>query len=292
MRVPLIISRRATLAAGLSFAAFGSARASTGVTYIKTGDGRDLRVSIWAPVGTRRGTIIFSHGAMSMPEKYERLIPRWAEAGFEIFAPLHMDSTDHPDHANFKQEFSWFWRVQDMRAVSAFVNAPSYISAGHSYGGLTALTMGGAQAIIPPGIKGPLRDSRAKCVVSFSPPGPRPGLVTSEGYATLAVPAIIQTGTRDIPYGSTDGRWQPHLVPYEVAPPQDKYGLVLDGVDHYFGSLICESDQPGPPQTQQLEIAIKLSLDFINAYGLKDAKALARLNGAVGDHGMAHLMRK
>jgi hypothetical protein len=82
------------------------------------------------------------------------------------------------------------------------------------------------------------------------------------------------------------------MTAYDVARPKDKYGLVLDGVDHYFGSLICESDKPGPAQTEQLAIAIDLSIAFMEAYGLKDAKARARLGQAVGDHGMAHLMRK
>jgi predicted dienelactone hydrolase len=284
-----MMSRRTLVASGLSLAALGSARASTAVTTIKTADGRDLQVSLWSSVGPRRGVILFSHGALSMPEKYERLIPSWAQAGFEIFAPLHMDSTDHPDHANFKPELSWFWRIQDVRAVSAFMNAPGYIAAGHSYGGLTALTLGGVQAVIPPGIKGPLRDPRAKCAVAFSPPPPMPDRTTREGYATLAVPAIIQSGTRD---NFMTQPWQVHMTAYDVAPPKDKYGLVLDGVDHYFGGLICESDKPGPPQTEQLAIAIDLSTSFIEAYGVKDAKALKHLSDAVGDHGLAHLTRK
>jgi pimeloyl-ACP methyl ester carboxylesterase len=206
-------------------------------------------------------------------------------------APLHIDSTSHPDNAKYPASASWSARIQDMRALSAFVNAPSYIAAGHSYGGLTALTLGGAAGVVPPDIKGPLRDPRARCAVAFSPPGATPKLMPG-GYAGISVPAFIQTGTRDVPAGQTDGRWQGHLAAYDDAHPGDKYALVLDGVDHYFGGLICEPDKPGPPQTEQLADAVRLSTVFMEAYGLHSKQARQTLGLELGAIGPAQLTRK
>ena len=179
---------------------------------IKAEEGREVHVSSWPAVGKRRGVILFSHGAMSAPEKYERVIGPWNAAGFEVHAPLHVDSTDHPDHAKYGMLDSWRARLQDMHALADSYGSSSYVAAGHSYGGLVALTLGGVSAEVPPGMKTPLRDSRASVVVACSPPGLTPGLVTSAGFATLAVPAFVQTGDHDVPYNSKDGRWEGHLA--------------------------------------------------------------------------------
>jgi predicted dienelactone hydrolase len=291
MQVP-VIGRRSVLASGLAFSLAGRARAQQSVTVIKAEDGRDVRVTIWPAAGLRRGVILFSHGAMSAPEKYERLMTPWSAAGFEILAPLHIDSTSHPDNAKYPPTASWPARILDMRALSAFVDAPSYVAAGHSYGGLTVLTLGGAMGVMPPGFKGPTRDPRAKSVVAFSPPGTTPKLMEPRGYSSVAVPTFIQTGTRDVPFGDKDGRWQSHLAAYDDAAPGDKYALVLDGVDHYFGSLICEFDKPGPPQTAQLAEAVRLSTLFMDTYGLHDKDARQQLDKAVGNAGFATFTKK
>jgi hypothetical protein len=285
------ITRRTVLASGVAFALAGRAQAETAVTMLKAEDGRDVRVTIWPAVGVRRGVILFSHGFLSAPEKYQHLMAPWSEAGFEILAPLHVDSSSHPDAAKYSSSASWGPRILDMRALSAFVNAPSYIAAGHSYGALTALTLGGAAGVVPPEVKETLRDKRATCVVAFSPPGTTPKL-TPGGYAGTAVPAFIETGTRDVPAGAKDVPWQSHLAAYEDAHPGDKYALVLDGVDHYFGGLICEPTMPGPPQTAQLADAIRLSTAFMEAYGLRDKQARQKLDLAISDAGPAKLTKK
>ena len=292
MRELPAITRRAVLASGMAFALAGRAQAQPAITMIKAADGRDVRITIWPAVGVRRGVILFSHGFLSAPEKYQRLMTPWSEAGFEILAPLHVDSSSHPDTAKYSSAASWGPRVLDMQALSAFVNAPSYIAAGHSYGALTALTLGGAAGLMPPEVKGPLRDPRARCVVAFSPPGTTPKLMPG-GYAGTAVPAFIETGTRDVLPGNGDANsWESHLAAYNDAHPGDKYGLVLDGVDHYFGGLICESDKPGPPQTAQLADAVRLSTVFMEAYGLNDKAALRTLDQALSPVGPVKFTRK
>jgi hypothetical protein len=85
---------------------------------------------------------------------------------------------------------------------------------------------------------------------------------------------------------------QSHLAAYDDAHPGDKYALVLDGVDHYFGGLICEPDMPGPPQSAQLADAIRLSTAFMEAYGLHDKQARQTLNLALNANGPVKFMQK
>lgn len=258
--------------------------------------GREIRVSEWKPRGKAKALVLFSHGAGSSPRFYEALFGPWLAAGFHILAPLHVDSGEHPRTRDFPGLASWKARLEDMRALSAHVGRRHWIAAGHSYGGLVALTMGGAAAVPPEGWVGPLSDPNARAVLAFSPPAPIPVLCTAEGYGKLAVPALIQTGTRDIVPGITSADsegWRGHLVPYEAAAAGGhRYGLVLEGVDHYFGGAICRHDLPGPKQLDRLADAARISALFVDAHGRADKAAARRLNALVSDTLPVRLLRK
>lgn len=297
----LTLDRRALLArAGALFAAAPIAAAVGKPVaerrFMLTGqDGREISVSEWKPRGRPRALLLFSHGAASSPRFYEALFAPWLAAGFHILAPLHVDSTEHPRIKDFPGLASWKARIEDMRALSAHVGRRPWIAAGHSYGGLVALTMGGAAAIPPEGISGPLSDGNARAVVAFSPPAPIPVLCTAEGYGKIAVPALIQTGTKDIAPGSTADSegWRGHLVPYDAAAPGGgRYGLILEGVDHYFGGAICRYDLPGPKQTERLADAASVSALFVEAYGRAEPAAARRLNALVTDALPRRLLHK
>ncbi|MBB4614837.1 alpha/beta hydrolase family protein [Novosphingobium taihuense] len=258
--------------------------------------GREIRVSEWKPRGKAKALVLFSHGAASSPRFYEALFGPWLAAGFHILAPLHVDSSEHPRTRDFPGLASWKARLEDMRALSAHVGRRPWIAAGHSYGGLVALTMGGAAAIPPEGWGDPLSDLNACAVLAFSPPAPIPVLCTTEGYGKLAVPALIQTGTKDIVPGitTTDGEgWRGHLVPYEAAAPGgNRYGLVLEGVDHYFGGAICRYDLPGPKQLDRLADAARVSTLFVDAHGRADKVARKQLDAMLTDRLPVMLLRK
>lgn len=255
--------------------------------------GREIRVSEWKPRGQAKALVLFSHGAASSPRFYEAIFGPWLAAGFHILAPLHVDSIEHPRTKDFPGLASWKARLEDMRVLSAHVGKRPWIAAGHSYGGLVALTMGGAAAIPPEGWSGPLRDANARAVVAFSPPAPIPVLCTAEGYGKVAVPALVQTGTADLLPGMTGEGWRGHLVPYEAAAPGgNRYGLVLEGVDHYFGGAICRYDLPGPKQLDRLADATRISTLFVDAYGRGDKGAVRRLDALVSDALPVRLLRK
>lgn len=281
----------ATALTGLSMLPALPALAKPADLTLKTQSGRAVPVSVWKARGTEQGRILFSHGALSAPWKYERLITFWTDAGYSVYGALHVDSADHPDRASFAGMASWGARIEDVRVLADHLGGP-YIAAGHSYGALTALCLGGATIAAPEGVKTPLRDPRVLATVAFSPPGAGMGFIHPGDYAALAVPAFIQTGDKDIPPGP-GGDWRSHLLPYEeAAPGGNRYALVLDGVDHYFGGGICRPELPGPVQAEQLAIAGDLSVQFMRAHAAGDTKAAAALRARLSETGPVRLTVK
>ncbi|PEQ11399.1 hypothetical protein B2G71_17765 [Novosphingobium sp. PC22D] len=229
--------------------------------------GRRITVTVWNASGERQGYILFSHGFRSAPEFYPDWIAAWAGAGFEVHAPLHTDSLQHPLMDKPEGLPVWKTRVEDMRAVSRAIGA-DYVCAGHSFGGLMALVAGGVTAETPEGITGPLADPRARAVIALSPPGPLKGLVSKEAFSHLARPALVQTGTRDVLPGRDDPEsWREHLTAFaEALPSGDRHALLLEGVDHYFGGLVCDPAKTGPDQHAQLALVSQVTLAFLARY--------------------------
>nr|WP_246438869.1 alpha/beta hydrolase [Novosphingobium piscinae] len=258
--------------------------------------GRAVTVTEWRPARAPRGTILFFHGAGSAPQYYPDMVGAWVRAGHRVLAPLHVDSREHPRTAEFTGLASWEARIADMRALVAHLGAEPYVAAGHSYGALAALALGGAEPILPAGLAGPIVPRRARAVIAFSPPAPVPVLITEQGYAALQVPALIQTGTLDIVpgmgAGGPDG-WRGHLAPFTAATPGgNRYALVLTGVNHYFGGAICDFRQPGPPQREGLAAACTISALFLAAHGDGRGEARRRLDRMVGDRPGLQLLHK
>ncbi len=254
----------------------------------------DRSVSIWSwyAQSAPRGVILFSHGAASAPWKYESLIADWVKAGFNVHAPLHVDSIDHPQREAYQGMASWKTRLEDMHMLADVYGNSGYIAAGHSYGALLALTLGGVEATIPEGYTAAMDDERVKLVLAFSPPPALPGLIDKDGFSGLSVPALIQTGTQDNPFGAKEG-WQGHLDAYEMAPEGGyRFALVLEGVDHYFGGAICRPELSGPKQLTQLKTAADISLLLIEAFFEKDQEAPALLQARLQEKGAAVLTRK
>ncbi|WP_260928532.1 alpha/beta hydrolase [Novosphingobium sp. 9] len=142
---------------------------------IDAGIGRDLVGLDWNREGASAGCILFSHGAASAPWKYAPMIDDWRARGYRVLAPLHVDSTDHPDTLAYPGLASWRARLEDMRSLAQLTDQP-HIAAGHSYGALVALTLGGARGEEPADIARSCGDAtpsrHTQCVLAFSPPRP------------------------------------------------------------------------------------------------------------------------
>lgn len=258
--------------------------------------GRTVAVSHWQP-RRKRGTILFSHGALSSPGTYDLLILPWVAAGYAVWAPLHVDSLEHPDHAAFAGLKSWTARIEDMHVLADHVGEPRVIAAGHSYGGLVALTLAGARPTTPPGLAGPMAETRVAAAVAFSPPAPMPGFVDPGAYSSIAVPALIQSGTADLlPPGAANAdpaSWRKHLAAYDEAQAGGhRYALVLDGVDHYFGGAICDFAKPGPRKTAEAGVAAHFAMLFMTGYGLGKPAARRALDARRAAAGPVMLLSK
>lgn len=289
-----LLSRRSLLLSMTALAGVAAlpaaAQPAPGLT-VKTPAGRPVAVSVWTPAGKPAGRILFSHGALSAPWKYQPLVDAWVKAGYAVYAPLHVDSTDHPDRNSFQGLASWPARIEDVRALADHLDGP-YIAAGHSYGGLVALCLGGGTVGVPPTVKTPLRDPRVQAVVAFSPPGAGMGFIKEGDFAALAVPALIQTGDKDVPPGG-NADWHSHLLAFDDAKAGgDRYALVLEGVDHYFGGAICRPELPGPRLDTEIATAAAISVDFMRAHAGHDAPARTALKARLTDTGPVRLTVK
>ena len=214
--------------------------------------------------GRKRGVVLFSTGHGSWPERYMLLTHRLALDGWVVLAPLHVDSMHHPDRASFSFHQSFPERLADMRATQAYAARDladrPVIAAGHSFGTLTALCLGGALATM-----GSFRDPAVKAVLGFSTPGRIPGLIGPAAYAGVQVPVMIVTGTADtVPGFVTDPA--DHLFAAETVPT-DSYALVVEGADH---GLVAS------PAFARVAPAVDL---FVSAYGSGDGAARQRLAG-------------
>ena len=273
------IDRRFLLGAGgaLALAPFFPAIAADTKVAAQTVDlavspTRSTSMMVWKPA-TVRGVALFSTGHGSAPENYGQLADLLTANGFAVLAPLHVDSRRHPDRAKFGMMNGFFERFADLRAASAYADTQfpgvPTIAVGHSFGSLIALCLGGALPYI-----GKLRNPAVKAVLCFSTPGKIPNLVQPTAYATLDVPTLLVTGTKDVvPGWATDPA--DHLYPIESAPAGDKFALVVTGADHD----LVEQETP-------FARAASAVTHFVRGYGLGDAAARRRLKAfraAAGD---------
>jgi pimeloyl-ACP methyl ester carboxylesterase len=267
------------LAAGFASLLSVAAQAATFTLTLSTEAGREVATEVVYPDGgcDPCTLVVFSHGAFATPERYARLTAGWQAAGFVIASPLHVDSELHPRRDEFDQTESLPTRLEDfllvltspalrqaLAARDVAVDGP-VIAAGHSYGGLIAQVAAGArlqdQSALPPG----LYEAGAKLagVVALSPPGPFPGLVLDEDWASVGAPMLVVTGTTDVQPGFMD-EWQLHLRSFEAARQAPAYALVFEGQDHYFNGAFGRPEENLDEQTTAaLARLIALSNDFM-----------------------------
>ncbi len=271
MRFTAFVSRSIpTLLLMLALAATAQA-APTITVPLDVATGRSTTMAVWEPEQVR-GVVLFSTGHGGWPEHYERLLETWQAAGLVVVAPLHVDSLRHPDRERFSLQQGFSERLADMQAASAYAAArwpdAPFAAAGHSFGTLISLCLGGALADLAP-----LRDPRVSVVVGYSSPGRIPGLIGPQSYAGNAVPTLVVTGDADLVPGFVSD-WRDHLYPVESSPEGDKVALVLPGGGH---NLIA-----GGNEAHYLR-ASAIGTAFLQAHLLGDAAAETLLQGPAGE---------
>ncbi|WGM31000.1 alpha/beta hydrolase [Brevundimonas sp. NIBR11] len=238
-------------------------------------DGRTIDLSVWtAP--DERGVIVFSPGFNSTPAAYHRILSAWVGHGYSVIAPLHVDSLQHPQHADYDNRAAFATRIMDMAVARSVVRATHpgkpIIAAGHSFGSLISLIEGGA--VTAAGAHG---DPDLKGVIALSSAGDIPGLVSPTTWEGLDIPLMLITGDRDLVPGFV-ADWRDHRRPFDASPAGGKTLIIFEGADHEFVDNADDSD---------FALVIEATEAFLDAYATGDADALARLNALPAPDGVS-----
>ena len=243
-------------------------------------DGRQVPLDIWAPAtGGPFPLMPFSHGANSRADKYENLCRPLAAMGFVVVGITHADSPDHPGGGKIQMTRGSAMRLQDMRALirrrAEWGGDPNakVIAAGHSYGALIAQILAGARVDAEDTGPAP-EDADVLAALAYSPPGQWTG-IPANSWQTVNKPMLVQTGTADVLPGLADV-WEKHRLSFDTTPAPAAL-FVGEGVDHYFGNLICRPERTQAPQRVQLDSAITVTEAFLKL--VQAGQPLAALKG-------------
>ncbi|WP_373501079.1 alpha/beta hydrolase family protein [Desulfococcus sp.] len=153
---------------------------------------------------------------------------------------------------------------------------------GHSFGAYTTLVVAGMRpalkwlkpAVAPGQGLGPdLRDNRVICGVALSPQGPGEPFFIEASYASLKIPLLGITGSKDkqLNAGPENRRRA-----FELWPPGDKYLIWLANADHLSFSDATGSRRhmlPSLVRGDVQPVVRAATLLFFNAYLKRDANA-------------------
>ncbi len=240
--------------------------------------------------------VVLSHGGGCIGGSYGAVGDHWASHGYVVIQPTHPDSAslgfDMATVQPQRMEGIIRQRVADMTividriadienavpALKGKFDGETFIAAGHSMGGATALLATG-MVLENPFSKQKVESSedRYDALLLLSEPGGNPTL-PDVPWQVIDKPTFIYTGTDD--YGS-ESRGNTR-IPFEYTitnalpdPAPPKHYLWVDGVDHFLGGAWCrlgESiDQEG------LDILRGVSTAFLDAYAKQDTAAQAFL---------------
>jgi predicted dienelactone hydrolase len=226
---------------GLS-ASSGFARESKATDFQEIGG---LKVAVWLPERNTPGPwpiIIFSHGFHGCAQQSTFLTKALAASGYAVFAPNHRDAgcadmrawagrpaTPFRDPQKW-DESTYADRAHDVEhLLDSLAQDPRYHSPpfdwqhvglmGHSLGGYTVLSIGGAWAH--------LKDPRVKAVLALSPYSAP--FIAHQTLGGIDAPVMYQGGTHD--FGIT-----PFIAKANGAydqTPAPKYFVEFDGAGHF-----------------------------------------------------------
>jgi len=274
---------------------------------------RDVPLRVQLPVGMAGPLplVVYSHGSGCGPANYDRITRHWAEMGYVVIAPTHIDGMENaplPTPDQYPALLSR--RVRDpsfvldaLDRIESELEAPGLIDreriaiGGHSFGGMISQIKVGMP--LKPGFyqfAGDTADPRFRVAVVMSGVGQMP-MFTEGAFAGLTGPVMATGGTLDVGNVGTGEvfPWQWRVAAYDLAPPGNKYRVVLDQGDHYLGGLICRADRGGPDDPDGVAILQATTTAFLDAYVRGDESAsafLASTDLSEMTGGRATLLRK
>ena len=238
--------------------------------------------------------IVFSHGANSSKDLYDRIADHWAGHGFAVLSPTHIDSESlalglgPADGQRILGE-----RVRDVEfllthaadvaaaaGLEGRLDASKAVVAGHSLGALIALAAAGVPLIDPAtGDRHDVSVPGLSALITLHGVGDIAALAP-EGWRQISMPVFAVGGTDD-PGLTGDGirrSWRWRMGAFDLTSGQPRYALSLADGDHYLGGLIGRLTVPGPADHEGLAAVQQLSTLFLAAVVHDDAQARALLD--------------
>jgi predicted dienelactone hydrolase len=167
------------------------------------------------------------------------------------------------------------WNQNTNHALVGRLDMKKVGMSGHSFGAVTTQAVSGQT--FPLG-GASLTDKRIKAAIAFSPSSPRKGIEPTHAFASVKIPWMLMTGTKDVaPIG--DQSVESRLAVFPALPPGGKYELVLDKAEH---SVFTERPLPGEKEKRNPNhhrAILGLSTAFWDTYLRDDAQAKAWLDG-------------
>lgn len=263
-----------------------------------------------------RGVVVWCHGLGASRDSGTQLAAAWAQRGYVVIMPTFADSiglvarrhaelgldpdnagTDRWTHDEEVRAFmvtnmlAWPWRHDRIVTLRAVLDAlPEIVGrngtnddvdlgriglGGHSFGAYVSQLFAGARIDCPLGPAISFRDERVVAVIIASGQGRRQAGLHDGSWDDVMLPLLNITGTRDGGATSDDPNWK--CEPFELAPPGDKYQVVLDDGDHGLGGISGASSrfQHVPEQLRVIEL---VTVQFWNAHLAADDDARAWLD--------------
>jgi len=233
--------------------------------------------------------IVFSHGTFSSSDKYNLVVEFWAERGYVVILPNHLDANYGIIPSRTEDMIRIIHtRISDMSFIldnldaiegqnpglKGKLNRNQIIAAGHSIGTQVVLVNTGQR------IRNPTNnyvtessEDRFMAAVMLSDPG-KMSMMPDDTWKGGSAPTFLSTGSED--YGLMgDGRreaeYQNEILTLPDESTGDKYLLLIERGDHYFGGLI-HRDVDKAPDYDGLAIFNAASLAFMDAH-TRDAES-------------------
>ena len=243
--------------------------------------GVDLELRVTAPsTGEHLPVVLFSSGFGFSMDAYGPLVDSWAEHGFVVVQPTHLDSVSlgiAPTDPRTPQV--WRYRIEDLGRVldnlNAVIDAVPGLSgrvdtgrlavAGHSYGATTASALLGARVLAPAGdpdedftdprvIAGVLIALAGFAGEDLTPMAQQFFPFMNPDFAHFAAPALLVAGDADQSILSTRGPdwWTDAYFNTE----SQKSLLTVFGADHAFGGIHAYGTMPQTPSDNPATVAL------------------------------------
>lgn len=219
---------------------------------------RVVPVTVYLPKGdtTPRPVIVFSHGLGGSRDNYEYAGRHWASHGYVCVHPQHVGSDESvwKGKANVLEEMrkaarrpaSAIDRVLDVRFVLDRLTALNRDDAGfrgrldldrvgmagHSFGAQTTQAVCGQTVFGPFGKGVRMAEPRVKAGIAMSPAAHGSKADHKKAFATIQVPMLHLTGTRDDGVAISDLKPADRRVPFDSIAAAHQYLVIFTDGDH------------------------------------------------------------